>query len=134
MKLRAGEWIVLGGSASIATFAALVGVLIYKRPPPVEFAYEETAMTRQGESVYRREGCSACHQIYGNGASYGPSLDGEGSRRSADWIDAYLRSPRAGVSDRPYRLRMPAYAHLPEAEVASLVAYLQALRFADAAH
>jgi len=128
MALRTGEWIVVGGSVLIGTFAALVGALIHAKPPPVEFLYDESAASQQGEAVYRREGCGSCHQVFGNGATYGPKLDGVGSRRSADWLRAYLIDPRPGVGERPYRVRMPAYAGLPLRERDALVAYLQALR------
>lgn len=128
MTLRGGEWIVLTGSASIAAFAALVGTLIYLKPPPPAFAYAEDAASRRGEVVYRREGCGSCHQVFGNGATYGPGLDGVGSRRSAEWLRAYLIDPRPGVGVKPYRLRMPSYASLDFDEREALVAYLRALR------
>jgi mono/diheme cytochrome c family protein len=131
MKLRTGEWIVVGGSALIALFAALTGSLIYLKPPPVEYAYAESAATQQGEAIYRREGCGSCHQVFGNGATYGPSLDGEGSRRTPAWLQAYLLDPRPGVGIKPYRVKMPSYGNLKAEERDALVAYLQALRTPD---
>src|SRR5262245_22988921 len=128
VTLRPGEWIVVAGSVLIAAFAALVGALIHAKPPPVEFVYAETAASRVGEAVYRREGCGTCHQVFGNGATYGPKLDGVGTRRSAAWLRAYLIDPRPGVGERPYRVHMPAYAGLPASERDALVDYLQALR------
>ena len=133
MMLRAGERIVVGGSVLIALFAALTGTLIYLRPPPVEFAYAESPAAQQGEAVYRREGCGSCHQVFGNGATYGPSLDGEGSRRTPAWLQAYLVDPRPGVGVKPYRVRMPSYGNLKVHERDALVAYLDALRTPDAA-
>ena len=128
MRLKAGEWLVLGGSGLIAAFALLVGVMIYLRPPPVEYEYVETAAAQQGEAIYHREGCGSCHKIFGNGATYGPRLDGVGSRRTAEWLQAYLRDPRPDVGDKPYRLKMPSYKGLKPVELDALVAYLQALR------
>jgi cbb3-type cytochrome oxidase cytochrome c subunit len=132
VKLRAGEWVVLGGSGVIAAFAALVGVLIYLKPPPVEYRYVETPAARDGEVIYRREGCNSCHRLFGNGATYGPSLDGVGSRRSADWLRKYLQDPKPGVSEKPYRVRMPSYSRLQSVELSALVAYLQGLRAVSA--
>lgn len=128
MKLRIGEWIVVAGSALIALFAALVGTLIYLKPPPLEYAYVESPASQQGEALYRREGCGSCHQVFGNGATYGPSLDGEGSRRTPEWLHAYLLEPRSGVGVKPYRIKMPSYSNLTLQERDALVAYLQALR------
>jgi len=133
MMLRAGEWVVLGGSALVAAFAALVGTLIYLKPPPVQYAYREDAHSQRGEAVYRREACGSCHKVHGNGATYGPELDGVGSRRSPAWLHAYLLDPRPGVGVKPYRLRMPSYAALPGPDRDALVAYLAALSSADAA-
>lgn len=133
LKLRAGEWIVLGGAASIAAFAALVGSLIYLKPPPVEFAYAETPASRRGESIYRTLGCGSCHKIFGNGATYGPSLDGVGSRRTAAWLQDYLVDPRPGVGTKPYRVAMPSYGGLSTEERDALVAYLRALHAPEAA-
>ena len=128
MKLSAGEIIVGAGSIGIIAFAAIVGTVIYLKPPPVRFAYEQTPQTVQGEAVYRREGCSSCHEIFGNGASYGPTLDGVGSNRSADWLERYLMSPWPEVSAKPYRLKMPPYDHLTQIDMAALIAYLSALK------
>ena len=131
MRLSAGEWIVIVGSALIVLFAGVVGTLIFLKPPPIQFEYTETAATRQGEALYRREGCLSCHEIFGNGASYGPSLDGVGSKRDKQWLINYLKSPRQGVSAKPYRLKMPPYNHLPENELSLLAEYLMALRVAS---
>lgn len=128
MTLRPAEWVVIVGSGLIVAFAVLVGVLIYLKPPPVPFVYMPSELSSQGELVYRREGCSSCHEIFGNGASYGPSLDGVGSYRSTAWLVQYLKAPRAGVGKKKYRLRMPAYDKLNVAELDALVAYLGALR------
>ena len=128
MTLRPGEWFVIAGSGMIVAFAILVGVLIYQKPPPVPFVYQQSELTSRGETVYRREGCSSCHEIFGNGASYGPSLDGVGSNRSAAWLHQYIRLPRPGVSKKPYRLRMPAYDKLELADMDALVAFLGALQ------
>ena len=81
---------------------------------------------------FRREGCLSCHELFGNGTTYGPRLDGVGSRRDRRWLTEYLRSPRPGVGDKRYRLRMPAYDTLEAGELAALVSYLVALRELDA--
>lgn len=133
MKLRSGEWIVVAGSVLIAMFAVLTGRLIYLKPPPVAYAYADSAAAQQGEAIYRREGCGSCHQVFGNGATYGPSLDGEGSRRTPAWLQAYLLDPRAGVGVKPYRVKMPSYGNLKGEERDALVAHLLALRSPGAA-
>ena len=131
MKLSAGEWVVLVGSILIIAFAVVVGTVIYLKPPPVQFVYVQTADSLKGEDIYRREGCLSCHEIFGNGASYGPSLDGVGSKRDREWLIRYLKAPWPGVSAKPYRLRMQPYAHLPENDLERLADYMLALQVAD---
>ena len=132
VKLRLAEKVVLVAAAVIAVCAALVGAMIYSKPPPVRFTYRESAPARAGEMIFRREGCLSCHELFGNGTTYGPALDGVGSRRDSHWLKEYLRSPRPGVGGRPYRLRMPAYDTLDAGELDALAAYLGALRALDA--
>ena len=116
MKLRAGEWLVLGGAVLIAAFAAVVGAIIYVKPPPVQYRYFESPRTQAGEALYRHAGCGACHKIFNNGAAIGPALDGIGSRRSGEWLLDFLSRAHKGVGP------------LPPAERAALVSYLEALR------
>lgn len=128
MKLKPGEWLVLAGTLVIVAVAVAVGWTIYIQPPRVHYVYLDSKQARRGETIYRREGCNACHQILGNGYGYGPSLDGIGSRRTAHWLQRYLKAPWPGVSERRYRTEMPAYDGLAEEDLGALVAYLAALR------
>ena len=72
MKLRTAETVVVICAVAIVAFAALVGTLIWLQPPPVRFAYAETASTRAGETIFRREGCLSCHELFGNGRATVP--------------------------------------------------------------
>jgi cbb3-type cytochrome oxidase cytochrome c subunit len=128
MELRAGEWITLFGSGAIAAFAILVGTLIYLKPPPVRFVYLESVASKRGEIVFKREGCFGCHEMLANGATYGPNLDGIGSRRTKDWLTEFMKAPRSGVSAKPYRLKMPPYNNLAPSDMRDLVSYLMAFR------
>ncbi len=128
MKISSGELVVIIGSVVIIGFAAVVGSVIYLKPPPVQFTYTANELTTKGEVVYRREGCLSCHEIFGNGASYGPSLDGVGSKRTQQWLRRYMMAPWPGVSAKPYRLVMPPYDHLAVEDMDALVAYLKALK------
>ena len=131
MKLRTAEKVVAVCAVVIVGYAVLVGALIWLKPPPVRFVYVETASTRAGEMIFRREGCLSCHELFGNGTGFGPALDGVGSRRTRPWLKDYLRSPRPGVGERAYRVPMPAYDTLEAGELDALVSYLEALRVLD---
>jgi cbb3-type cytochrome oxidase cytochrome c subunit len=127
MKLRAGEWVVVAGTMLIVAFAGLVGTLIWLKPPPARYGYVSSAAAEQGEVIYRREACRDCHKVFDNGSSSGPALDGVGSRRSPDWLHAYLIDPQPGVGEGRYRVSMPSYRGLKAEERVALVAYLSAL-------
>ncbi len=128
-KLRVGEVIVLVGVVFIVALAAMVGRIIYVKPPPVEYVYLETEVRKQGEAVYRSQGCGACHEIFHNGTStFGPGLDGVGSRRKSEWLARYLKAPWPNVSPRPYKLKIPAVTEVSTSEFNALVDYLSALR------
>ena len=131
MNLRAGEWLVVVGAVSICAFAALVGTLIYLKPPPAEYLYTPSAAAQLGEAIYRRESCRDCHKVLAGGSSSGPRLDGIGARRSRTWLEAYLTDSSAQPAGPAYRVRMPSYAGLPTEERLALVAYLSALSAAQ---
>lgn len=131
MHLRAGEWLVVVCTLAIMIFAGFVGVMIYNKPPPVRFVNVETSLGRQGEKIFKREFCLSCHEVFAIGATYGPNLDGVGSRRTKPWLHEFLRAPRSGVGTKPYRLKMPPYDSLEASEMVALVAYLEGLREVD---
>lgn len=108
--------------------AIAVGKAVYQNPPSVFRTNVETPAGRVGELIFRRESCFSCHEVFGNGASYGPSLDGVGSKRTNSWLQDYMRNPRPGVSAKPYSLRMPSYEKLGDSKLDALVSYLQGLR------
>jgi cytochrome c553 len=131
VKIRAAEWVVLIGSVLILVFAIVVGTIIYLKPPPVRFVYIETEQSKHGDLIYRQQFCSSCHEVFANGATYGPNLDGVGSRRTVSWLREYVQAPRPGVGLKPYRLKMPAYDTLQAEELDALAAYLSGLRELD---
>jgi len=131
VKLKTGEWIVVGGVVLIVILSIMVGTIIYIKPPPVKFRYLETADSIRGEALYRSQGCSACHELFGNGtAVFGPNLDGVGSRRTLTWLKEFIKNPRSGVSEKPYKLKMDQ-VDLQDNEITSLAQYMLAQKKLD---
>lgn len=113
--------------------------------PPAEFADWLAAQAEDagpvppeaqaGEVLFRREGCGACHTIRGTPAAgrVGPDLTHVGGRLSlgagvlangpADFA-AWIEHTEAIKPE----VRMPAYEHLTEDELAALGRYLEALQ------
>lgn len=132
MNIRLAEGVVLVGSGLIIILAGMVGTVVYLKPLPVRFVYNETEQSKVGDLIYRHQYCGSCHEIFANGSTYGPNLDGIGSRRTLSWLREYIQSPRSGVSIKPYRLKMPAFKNLQKNELDNLVIYLSNLRELDA--
>lgn len=47
----------------------------------------------KGSALFREKRCTSCHRAMRNGTNMGLSLDGVGSKRTVDWIFAFLREP-----------------------------------------
>ena len=90
-------------------------------------ATHTSAGTRDIKSIIADNSCLTCHRIGPQGGEVGGSLNGIGTRRTADQIRATIVSPPATTSagiPNP----MPSYAtKLSEDELKTLVEYLRAL-------
>lgn len=79
-------------------------------------------LVERGWVVYRAERCSSCHSVAGQGSPRYP-LDGVAGRLTADELRLWVVDPqrmRPGVRKR-------SFDHLPEEDVAALVASLETL-------
>lgn len=92
-------------------------------------AAPDPALIVRGRALVEREGCLRCHAIAGEGNPRNP-LDGIGGRRDARGIRQWIVADPAisdglspGVAQAKQR-----YQGLPEADLATIVAYLQGLR------
>ncbi len=56
--------------------------------------YVFNKQTEAGYGVYKKYDCRNCHVLYGEGDFAGPDMDGEGTRRTREWIVQYLDNPR----------------------------------------
>jgi mono/diheme cytochrome c family protein len=86
-------------------------------------AAQPAAGSPDARGTMERAGCLGCHAIGGVGGNLGPSLDGVGARRSAEYLSRKLLNPRF---DNPQSI-MPA-SSLSDAQRARIVEYLTTLR------
>jgi mono/diheme cytochrome c family protein len=75
----------------------------------------------RGERDFNGLGCVKCHRIGDNGHAWGPDLTMLGFRKSAAWIDTWLKDPHAWNP----KTVMPNF-NLADSTRADLVAYLSA--------
>lgn len=95
----------------------------------VAIAGQDAAKAQRGEAVYAEQKCSLCHSVAGKGNAKG-SLDGVGSKLSADEIRQWITNPKEMTTKTKAERKPPmkAYPNLPAADVDALVAYLQTLK------
>jgi ubiquinol-cytochrome c reductase cytochrome b subunit len=121
--------------ASGFIFSSIIAVLtvigLYSSPPappaaPVPAAPKVAVPqnVKEGEQLFRSQGCISCHRINGEGGSIGPDLSGEGKRgRSHDWLTTQIRNPK--VHD-PASI-MPPFTALSDRQLNALADYLMGL-------
>lgn len=76
-----------------------------------------------GKKLVAQLQCAGCHRINGEGATVGPDLSHEGSKRDADWLIRHFKDPQ-GVSPGSI---MPRFS-LSEEELKNLAAYMLSLK------
>ncbi len=90
----------------------------------------DPAIIAQGENSFLTK-CSSCHNFYLDGI--GPQLAGVTSDQSIDWIKQFIKDPKTVIDSgdstakklfKRYKTLMPSFAHLPDAEINSIIAYL----------
>jgi mono/diheme cytochrome c family protein len=92
--------------------------------------FANTQVAQEGWMQFQRAGCAQCHTILGQqGQSTGPDLTTVGERWKAEQMTQLVREPRKFYPNTI----MPAFANLSDAEVSTIVKYLETLR-GDAKH
>jgi len=90
---------------------------------------QDKAAIEKGMKLYAEQKCSLCHAIAGKGNAKG-SLDGVGSKLSADEIREWIVNPKAMTEKTKAERRpaMRAYPDLAKADLDALVAYMLSLK------
>lgn len=91
---------------------------------------------KKGSALYRFARCNSCHRAVRSGTSMGLSLDGIGSKRSAEWLESFLLSPESNYGaptiDHGAPPKEAAYvADMPKEDLRLIAIFLSELK-ADA--
>lgn len=90
----------------------------------------DSSSIAKGHEIFNQT-CVACHSFDQDGI--GPALGGITEQVSADWLEGFIRDPkavieagdeRAKASFEKYKSIMPSFAHYKEDEIQGLIAYL----------
>ena len=84
------------------------------------FGFLVSGCSSNGSLLLHKHGCIQCHRFQGEGGMLGPDLTAVVQRRSNEYINRYLRNPRAANP----QARMPAFPELSWKERRAIIAYL----------
>lgn len=99
-------------------------------PRQVKDYYEWNDAAVQGYEIYKQMGCKNCHKALRMGESgVAPVLDGEGTRRSVDWLLDYFHDPASRVTGSAHAGGMaPDFRSLEEKHRELLTEFMRALK------
>ncbi len=138
--LKSGEKILFGiiGVFILLASIAYIALETYRlsRPEPLFKAttsYDFTEEGLLGSRLFREQRCTSCHRAMRNGTSMGLSLDGVGSLRTLEWLDAFLTDPEktygAKTFDHGPAPKEAAYvARLPDKERHAIAVFISQLK------
>jgi len=138
--LKGGEKILFGIVAVFIVLATIgyIAMETYRmsRTKPmfeVKTHYDFNEEGQRGSALFRKSGCTACHRALRNGTNMGLDLDGVGSRRTLDWLEAFLANPEktyeAKTFDHGRKPKEAAYvAELPEKDRHDIAVFISQLK------
>ena len=137
--LKRGEKILFGVVAFFGVFALLTFIMMEVKRASMDkpmyasathFDFSEEG--KRGSSLFRYKGCTSCHRAVRNGTNMGLDLDGIGSKRSLEYLIAFLKDPEATYEtktvDHGPNKAAQGVARLPEDERHALAVFLSELR------
>jgi cytochrome c553 len=100
--LRLGEKVLFGIAAAFVLVAVVsfIGMEVYrahsgKKMYVATTHFDFSPEGLKGSERFRDLGCTSCHRAVRNGTNNGVNLDGIGSRRTLDYLVAFLHQPEA---------------------------------------
>lgn len=108
----------------------LFGSFAWASEEPVAIYATNQDVLAQGRSLFNAE-CASCHMLEND--AIGPKLGGVTTVLNRTALHAFIKNPAAVVASgdaranalvRSYKMIMPAFGHLPEAHIDSIIAYI----------
>lgn len=126
----------------ILSLAVIIGLLLLSSACELKKAEEAASIATdsvtidQGKSLFALN-CSGCHSFRQDGI--GPQLGGLTRLISPDWIHNFIKNPQAFIDAGDQRAHdlfdqyhtvMPGFAHLPDRDIESIIAFLHTQKVA----
>lgn len=116
----------------VAVAAVGKGVMQFRSdaPPQARDHYEWTEAGLNGKALYGKLGCNNCHRAMGVGeVGHAPVLDGEGTRRTREWLQRYFNNPLSVVPGSAHDGHLgPDFRAMAEPERVLLIEFLFGLK------
>jgi len=140
--LKPGEKILFTVAGAFVVFAVIayiiMQVVMANSDKPL-FEVKTTAILsaegQQGSYLFRVNGCTTCHRALRNGTNMGQTadLDGIGSRRTMQWMYAFLQDPEtnypsATMDHKPGQTSGAYVAEMPKKELHAIAVFLSELK------
>ncbi len=120
---------------AMIAYAALETVRLTREAPMFEQTtfFDFSEVGKEGSKLYREARCNSCHRALRTGTSMGLILDGIGSRRSVEWLEAFLTNPEATYGAPTFDHGLPpkeaAYvAAMPREDLRKIAVFLSELK------
>ena len=131
--MKRGEKIMFSVSAVLTVLAVLMvaGRTSNSDKPRQPRDYTEwTEDALHGYQLYKKSGCNSCHRVLRMGENgVAPVLDGEGTRRSREWLRAYFDNPPSVVPGSAHDGSLgPDFRILDREEQKLLAAFMASLK------
>lgn len=140
--LKPGEKILFTVAGAFVVFAIIayiiMQVVISNSDKPlfeVKTTANLSAEGQRGSYLFRTNGCTTCHRALRNGTNMGQTadLDGIGSRRTMQWMFAFLQEPEKNYPsktiDHAPGERSAAYvARMPKEDLHAIAVFLSELK------
>ena len=105
-----------------AQLSALAAFLLTVTPSNATDLESAPDKVLEGAMIYQQQQCGMCHIVNGVGVQLGPILNGVADRRTKQWMEVQIRSPKRHSAET----MMPAYDLNPR-DLEGLIEYLTAL-------
>ena len=132
MALKRGEKVMfaLAGLVVVAAFGKTFMQVRSSDPSTVRDFYEWTEAGLAGQARYGSLGCNNCHRAMGTGEiGVAPVLDGQGTRRTREWLVRYFENPTSLVPGSAHDGHLgPDFRLLAAEDRSVLVAFLFGLK------
>ncbi|MDQ6971201.1 MAG: c-type cytochrome [Mariprofundaceae bacterium] len=140
--LQPGEKILFTVAGAFVVFAVIAYIIMQivmansdKPLFEVKTTANLSAEGQQGSYLFRTNGCTTCHRALRNGTNMGQTadLDGVGSRRTMQWMYAFLQdpetnSPSATMDHKPGQTSGAYVAEMPKEELHAIAVFLSELK------